>query len=241
MIIQIYTYYAIEDALYIASVGADHLGITVMGEAWECRVYLEDEAWRRVFELTTIDAAREIFKAVEGKIKRVFMPLSTSLDETLSMFRESGGDILHVIHSFSLEELQELRRKIRPKELMVSVFLTSGGWEENRQEFERALSLEKVVDYLLLDTKIGEWRGVTGRTHNWDISREIVRRYSKPVILAGGLTPENVVKALEKVRPAGVDACTGLDLYPGKKDPEKVKRFVEVVRAWEGKASSWCP
>ena len=233
MIIQIYTYYVLEDALFIAEVGADHLGITVMGEEWENKVYLEDEAWRKVFELTTIDTARDIFRAVEGRVKRVFMPLSTSIDETLSMFKEAGGDILHLIYGFTLDELREIKERIRPKELILSVFFTSGGREENKEEFERALKVEDVVDYLLIDTKVGAWQGVTGRTHNWDISRELVQQYSKPVILAGGLSPENVMEAVEKVKPDGVDACTRLDSYPGKKDHEKVRRFVEVVRKWE--------
>lgn len=233
MIVQIYTYYIVEDALAIARLGADHIGITVMGELWKNKVYLRDPAWREVFEKTTLDVVREIFRLVKGKVKRVFMPLSDDLDEMVYMFRYVDGDILHLINAFNREEFREVKKKIGASELMASIFLTKGGFEENRREVERALEIDDVVDYLLLDTKVGEWTGVTGRAHNWNISKYIVENSKAKVILAGGLNPDNVVDALDKVRPHGVDACTGLDVRPGKKDLRKVEEFIRRVGEWK--------
>lgn len=239
VIVQIYTYYELEDALAIAEAGADHLGITVLGEKFSgLRALLSIPEWKEVFERTTLDVVKEIFRAVKGRIKRVLMPLTDDLDELYQMVREVDPDIIHVISDFGGEGLVEIKRRLPDKELMLSIFITPGGWEENRAEYERALARAPLVDYLLLDTKIGARTGVTGRTHNWDVSRAIVERSPKPVILAGGLNPDNVVRALEYVRPAGVDACTQLDLYPGKKDLEKVRRFIEVVRSWERRRST---
>ena len=68
--------------------------------------------------------------------------------------------------------------------------------------------------------------GATGRTHDWRISRRLVEISPRPVILAGGLTPENVAEAIREVRPAGVDSHTGVEDASGAKSREKVGRFV---------------
>jgi phosphoribosylanthranilate isomerase len=72
--------------------------------------------------------------------------------------------------------------------------------------------------------------GGTGRTHDWEISREFVTRSSVPVFLAGGLTPENVARAVGIVRPFGVDVCSGLRPN-GALDPGRLSAFVEAVRS----------
>ena len=74
--------------------------------------------------------------------------------------------------------------------------------------------------------------GGTGRTHDWDISREIVRSTSVPVILAGGLTADNVYAAVRKVRPFGVDVNSGVETDT-RKDPQKMKAFIEAAKRAE--------
>lgn len=71
--------------------------------------------------------------------------------------------------------------------------------------------------------------GGTGRTHDWRISAEFVRRSPLPVFLAGGLTPANVGEAIRRVRPFGVDVCSGVRTA-GRLDPGKVAAFIEAVR-----------
>jgi phosphoribosylanthranilate isomerase len=73
-------------------------------------------------------------------------------------------------------------------------------------------------------------RGATGKTHDWDTSRRIAGSASRPVILAGGLNPDNVGQAIRKVGPAGVDAHTGVETPGGMKDPSLAKAFVEESR-----------
>jgi len=73
-------------------------------------------------------------------------------------------------------------------------------------------------------------RGATGKTHDWAASRRIVEAAPRPVILAGGLTPENVGRAILRVRPAGVDAHTGVEAPDGAKDPARVRAFVGEAR-----------
>lgn len=83
----------------------------------------------------------------------------------------------------------------------------------------------------LLDTYSPEAPGGTGQAGDWETARQFVEHSPKPVLLAGGLTPENVREALMKVKPWGVDVSSGVESAPGRKDLEKVKRFIEQCRA----------
>ena len=67
----------------------------------------------------------------------------------------------------------------------------------------------------------------SGKTFNWDIARQI----EKPLIIAGGLTPDNVKQVIKDLRPYGVDVSTGVEKDYGEKDREKVKKFIEEVRS----------
>ena len=89
-----------------------------------------------------------------------------------------------------------------------------------------------LVDAFITDTWDAQTgaRGATGKTHDWEASRRIVESAIRPVILAGGLTPANVGRAIMQVRPAGVDSHTGVEAPEGAKDPALVRAFVEESR-----------
>jgi phosphoribosylanthranilate isomerase len=80
----------------------------------------------------------------------------------------------------------------------------------------------------LIDTFSDQAYGGTGKTVDWTLAHEVAR--STPIILAGGLTPANVADAITHVRPYGVDVSSGVEQRPGKKDPDKVKAFIQVAR-----------
>ncbi len=81
---------------------------------------------------------------------------------------------------------------------------------------------------LLLDSAHGQYRGGSGQTFDWDVAREVAS--TVPMLLAGGLTPENVTEAIARVRPWAVDVSTGTETA-GRKDHELVRRFIEAARA----------
>ncbi len=83
---------------------------------------------------------------------------------------------------------------------------------------------------VLLDPYHAHQAGGTGLTLDWGLAAECVQASHLPVILAGGLTPENVGEAIRRVRPAGVDASSRLESEPGKKDHGKIRRFIENAR-----------
>lgn len=86
------------------------------------------------------------------------------------------------------------------------------------------------VDAFLVDTYSAKSPGGTGQVGDWSAARAFVGRSSKPVLLAGGLTPENVKAALAAVQPWGADVSSGVELQPGRKDLAKVREFIERCR-----------
>jgi phosphoribosylanthranilate isomerase len=85
------------------------------------------------------------------------------------------------------------------------------------------------VSAFMLDTFCEGVQGGSGETFDWDIAVK-AKRFGA-VILSGGLTPDNVVDAIRHVRPYGVDVSTGVEREPGKKDPEKIRKFIDTVRS----------
>ena len=82
---------------------------------------------------------------------------------------------------------------------------------------------------LLVDAHDPERRGGTGRTVNWELAARIAS--ARPTILAGGLRPENVGKAIAAVRPYAIDVSSGVEARPGVKDPARMRAFFEAVEA----------
>ncbi len=90
-------------------------------------------------------------------------------------------------------------------------------------------------DRVLVDAKVVGELGGTGRVFDWRLIDELVA--TRRVVLAGGLTPDNVGRAVREVRPWGVDTASGVESAPGKKDPELIRRFVTEARLAAPKAN----
>ncbi len=84
-------------------------------------------------------------------------------------------------------------------------------------------------DALLLDTWDADRAGGTGKTFDWSMAEKFKSQVPR-LILAGGLTPENVTEAIRMIEPFAVDVCSGVEDSPGRKDVVKLRRFVEAVR-----------
>jgi phosphoribosylanthranilate isomerase len=86
------------------------------------------------------------------------------------------------------------------------------------------------TDAWLLDSFVAGKPGGTGAKFNWDLALESTK-LGRPIILAGGLTPENVADAVGKVRPFAVDVSSGVESAPGRKDQQKMRRFISAAKA----------
>ncbi len=96
-----------------------------------------------------------------------------------------------------------------------------------------AQSLEALAQYStsawLLDAFTPDKLGGTGETFNWDLALE-AKKLGRPIFLAGGLTPQNVAEAVRRVQPYAVDVSSGVEAAPGRKDPAKVKSFIQAAK-----------
>jgi len=96
-------------------------------------------------------------------------------------------------------------------------------------DFHEQKVSEYDVDAILLDASHPKLRGGTGEVADWSVARR-ANRMGRRILLAGGLSPQNVGEAITNVNPYGVDACSGLEESPGKKDHERLKLFMKAIR-----------
>jgi phosphoribosylanthranilate isomerase len=138
-------------------------------------------------------------------------------------------DVLHVVaREIEPEDCAWIRQRIAPVMLLRAIAVRAG------ETLTEADAHQTCLDYLMLDSgaKGPPYAGATGETHDWSISRTVVERSRVPVILAGGLSAENVAAAIATVKPWGVDSFTHTDVpgNRGKKDPARVRAFAAAAR-----------
>jgi len=219
MRIQIYTMQTPEEAAAIAQLGVDHIGVS--------------PAHKNLPGEVDYDTARAIFAAVPENVTKVALTVDEDLDAIEEMVHATEPDIVHLcglMGAVPPDAVRELRRRLPDVAIMQAISV--GGPEA----IEEAIRYQEVADYLILDTQAPDIPGVgaSGVTHDWNISRAIVQQTRIPVILAGGLSPENVADAIRAVRPWGVDSLTHTNkpLSGGgfRKDIERVRQFVAAAR-----------
>ena len=216
MIVQIYETQHASEARALEAVGVDHIGVLV-GHGRYAREIRPAQA-RRIFQGVT-------------RARRVALSLADDLAEVSEVVAQAVPDILHlgtVPEALGPEAMVTLKSRFPDLQLMRTIPVIDG------QSLILAQQYDGLVDYLLLDTyQPGDTQvGATGAPHDWDLSRRIVRSVHTPVILAGGLGPQNVAEAIRTVRPAGVDSKTHTDQDGGPgKDIEKVRALVRIVRS----------
>jgi phosphoribosylanthranilate isomerase len=216
MLVQIYETQDASEARALEAVGVDHIGVLV-GRGRYAR------------EIRPAQAS-QIFQAIT-QARRVALSLADDLEEVIEVVAETLPDILHlgtVPEGLGPEAVAALKTRFPALQLMRTIPVI------NEESLLLAKQYDGLADYLLLDTyQPGDTQvGATGAPHDWDLSRRIVSSVRTPVILAGGLGPENVAEAIRTVRPAGVDSKTRTDRDGGPfKDIEQVRAFVQIAKS----------
>jgi len=222
MIVQIYAATSIDDALQMAELGVDQIGF-VAGDYGQVHAEL------------TFGRARSIVEALHGKATSSALTMSTDIAEIARMAQAVQPDIIHISSdtaAVSVASMRQLRHSLPGDIALMKAIHVSGP-----ESIDIAAQFAEVSDFILLDTKVEGFPGVgaTGVTHDWSISRRIVKQVGDKanVILAGGLTSENVVEAIKAVRPWGVDSNTGTNLpgNPVSKDMNRVRAFVQQAKS----------
>jgi phosphoribosylanthranilate isomerase len=164
------------------------------------------------------ERARRLVETTPPFVTSVVVTMPDSLAETEELLAETGADAVQVHGEFAPGELETLGEHAQ-----CSVFKVVEDSVEMAERYDGA------VDALVVDTVTEGGGGGSGETHDWERSRSIVETATAPVVLAGGLTPDNVGRALEAVRPYAVDVATGVEASGGKKDHGAVRAFVREV------------
>jgi phosphoribosylanthranilate isomerase len=216
MLVQIYEVRTAPEAAALTQIGVDHIGVLV-----------GDGAFPR--EIPPV-RARGIFAALPEGAKRVALSLSADPAEIARVIKQTNPHIIHIgaaIELFSVADMRALKAAFPDIQIMRSIPIV------DEASIDCARNSQAVADFLLLDSHDpGDQQiGARGRVHDWRISRRIVDKVGVPVILAGGLDPDNVTAAIAAVRPAGVDSKTKTDRSDGNgKDLDKVRRFVTAAK-----------
>ena len=216
MLTQIYEISSRAEAAALSAIGIDHVGL-LLGKGEFPR------------ELC-LAAATEIAAAIRPPSKLSALFLTADLRLVEAWAGRLRPPILHLgaaAELLSAADLTALKAKLPQSAIMRSVPVSGA------ESVAIAESYRAIADFLLLDSHRPSDRqiGALGVTHDWSISRRIVELADMPVILAGGLGPENVAEAIKTVRPAGVDSKTRTDREGSHiKDLERVRRFHHAAR-----------
>ncbi len=238
MIVQIYEIQTPDEAEKCVELGVDHIG----------SVLVSLEQWKQ-------PVIRETIRFSQGaKAKSSLIPLFQGLDPLSRVLEYYQPDYIHFCETLTtdsgkeveLEPYIRLQQKLKERfpdtKIMRSIPVPLNGIKKAFPTLGLAKELEKVSDVFLTDTWLGEepvegFIGITGKRCDTKIAKNLVKQSRIPVILAGGLSPENVYEALVEIRPAGADSCTQTNQIDEKgrplrfrKDYDRVKRFVEEVR-----------
>ena len=168
--------------------------------------------------------AKQLISKVHDDVKSVSVTVFKTKEELMKICDEVETDYVQIHGNFHriLKSLPETLSKDR-------VIGAVNG--RNPDATELAVKVSDTFHTILLDSATHDGLGGTGITHDWNISRRIRDTiYPNHLILAGGLTPENVQDAIEKVRPYGVDVSTGIEQKPGIKDHKKIFDFMTRVK-----------
>ncbi len=172
--------------------------------------------------------AKTILSAVTKNVAKVVGMVPRDTAHAIEVARELQPDYLQIHAPMTASELEEIKKATGVR--LIATVGVPKRVKHPQEIIARALEVAKVADYVLVDTKHPGVGGGTGRTHDWDTSRAIREAIDKPLILAGGLNPKNVKKAVEAIEPYGVDVATGVESELGKKDPELMKKFIEAAK-----------
>lgn len=217
MITQIYSIQTVQEALDCIEAGADYIGLAI-------------DTGANLPSQVSLELAKEIYDAIGDRAKKVLICVTDSDEPLYEPTRYLRPDVIHLC-GYDYYATPEFVEKI--KEVCPGIEVLQAIGIEDESSIEQAIYYSSFVDTLILDSVDRNINGIgaAGFTNDWNIDAEIVKKARCKVILAGGLSPDNVYDAILKVRPWGVDSFTKTsDILPdgtSRKNKEKVKAFIE--------------
>lgn len=200
------------DAAAVVAAGADAVGLNFC------------PASPRAIDLAT---AREIVAALPPGVTKVGVFVDAALDEVQATADALGLDLLQ-LHG---DEPPEYLAALAPRRVMKAFRLAADGLPAVLDYLAACRRLEALPEAVLLDAYVPGQHGGSGHIADWPAAAEYAARSDvPPLVLAGGLTPENVAAAIEAVHPAAVDTASGVESSPGRKNAARVKALSDFAR-----------
>ena len=208
----------LEDALFAAENGANALG------------FVFAQSPRRV----TIEQVRDITPHLPENVETYGVFVDENFDTIVNAVLECGLTGVQ-LHALSGPKLPSRLRTYFAESInggRLSI-LRAIHYSANLEAELQAAQAEPAIDGVLVDSRAAAAHGGTGKTYDWTAARSafVANAPHLNLIAAGGLTPENVTEAIATLEPWGVDVVTGLEAAPGKKDPAKVREFIQRAQA----------
>lgn len=189
------------DAVSSAEAGADAVGL----------MFYEDSP-RHV----TLEQAKIISAALPPHVMRV------------GVFVNADEAFVHQALTECVLNILQFHGDETPEDCSRYPVMTLKAFRVKGEETLQQLEAYPTAGYLL-DAYVKDSLGGTGATFNWGLAVR-AQEFGKPILLAGGLTPDNVADAVRRVQPFGVDVSSGVESEPGRKDPARMKAFVEAAK-----------
>lgn len=173
------------------------------------------------------DHARALARQAPPFVSTVLVTHLEAARDVLDLAEDIGVDTIQLHGLMARDQVAEVKAHAGGRRVVRAVHVAADG------AIDDALELRGLCDAVLLDSRTADRLGGTGQTHDWSISRRIrgALEGQVPVILAGGLRPENVREAVSTVRPYAVDVNSGVEDQSGDKDPSLCSAFVSSARA----------
>jgi phosphoribosylanthranilate isomerase len=202
----------VDDARAVAAAGADAIGLNFCGDSPR---------------FLPLERAQHVAAVIPHGVAKVGVFVNAPAEAICGAFDALGLDLIQLHGDEPPEFLAELGR--RP--VMRAFRVAADGFVPVAAYLKRCRELGTEPALVLIDAHHPGIFGGTGKTIDWNapnMDRTLLGDY--PLVLAGGLTPENVVAAIYRVRPAAVDTASGVEIKPGQKDHEAVRRFASAAR-----------
>lgn len=176
-------------------------------------------------------AAEEIGNALKRRVEVVGVFVNSPLDEIAALADRCSLTMLQLHGDEGPSYCREAARRTGCKVMKAHQVKDAAA--------VRTLESFREVDFHLMDTPAHDIRGGTGRTFDWELASH--HRSQIPVVLSGGINPDNVRDAIEAVRPFAVDSASGTEASPGVKDPDRVEALLRTVRETDRAAAAPSP
>lgn len=168
----------------------------------------------------------QIAKIVPPPVSTFLLTSETSAMEIVHHYRKVNTTTIQIVDALNERQYQVIRNELPNVKLVQVIHVV------DKNAIQEAVEVSEFVDAILLDsgnpTLSVKELGGTGRTHNWELSKQIRKEIKIPLFLAGGLNKENVKKAIDMVEPFGIDLCSSVRTN-GHLDERKLEEFFTIV------------